>query len=49
MSGFAPLSYTTIVHWSALTGAEPDAEDVEALVRLDGVMCHPGDLREAKK
>lgn len=41
MNGFAPLSYVTIDAWSRLTGARPDAEDVDALIRLDAVLLNP--------
>ncbi len=38
MSGPAPLSYSTITAWSALTGNEPTPDDVRALLRLDAAM-----------
>ena len=47
MNGFAPLTYTTIYHYSRLTGQALDAEDVDALIVLDGVMLFPGDPEKA--
>lgn len=43
MNGLARLSYGTIADWARLTGSRPTAEDVDALMMLDGVMMHPGD------
>lgn len=43
MNGPAPLSYTTIVHWSDLTGNRPTAEEVSALISLDAAYRNPGD------
>lgn len=43
MSGYAPLTYTTIRDWSLLMGTAPDAEDVDALFALDAVLRNPGD------
>ena len=41
MNGLSPLTYTTIRDWAALTGAHPTAAEVQALLRLDGILLHP--------
>lgn len=41
MSGFAPLSWSSLDAWARWTGANPDAEDVDALFILDSVMLNP--------
>jgi hypothetical protein len=42
MDGPAPLSYGAIADWSRLTGNEPDADEVDALMELDMVMLTVG-------
>lgn len=46
VSGLAPMTYETIAAWSALTGQQPDALDVNALLRLDSVLLSPPDEQE---
>jgi hypothetical protein len=41
-AGFAPLSYQTLQAWSALTGNELTRWEVDALVRIDAALLHPG-------
>lgn len=42
MSGFAPLTYTTIADWSRLKGIEIRSWEVDVLLVLDSVMLFPG-------
>lgn len=41
MSGIIPLTYSTIADWAQLTGVRPTPGEIEALLVLDGVLCHP--------
>jgi hypothetical protein len=41
MGGFAPLSYTTIRDWAALTGNNPTPLEVTALMQLDAIRRAP--------
>jgi hypothetical protein len=41
MSGFNPLTYTTIADWARLTGNEPEPHEVEALFWLDAILLNP--------
>jgi hypothetical protein len=41
--GVAPLSYATVEAWSRLMDVRVDPHEVEALMALDAVMCHPGE------
>lgn len=45
MGGLAPLSYGTIAAWSQFTGITPEPDEVDALIRLDGVLLVPGELK----
>lgn len=49
MGGLAPLSYGTVAHWSALTGERPTRQEVEALMRIDAAMSHPGEAETEDK
>lgn len=42
MSGFLPLTYTTIADWSRLTGNNPRPYEVEALFALDAILLSDG-------
>lgn len=41
MNGVAPLSYATIADYTRLTGTTVTAWEVDALLRLDAILCHP--------
>lgn len=41
MTGAAPLAYSTIAQWAALTGRSVTPLEVEALIRLDAAMLAP--------
>lgn len=43
MNGLAPLTYTTIYHYSRLMRMTLDTEDVEAVILIDGILLFPGD------
>ncbi len=46
MSGYNPLTYSTIADWARLKDVDIEPHEVDALLYLDAVMLHPGD-REA--
>lgn len=41
MSGFAPLTWSTIGEWSRFTGIDPDVAEIDALFVLDSVLLNP--------
>ena len=41
MAGVLPLSYTELDAWARRTGRNPLPHEVDALIRLDSVLCHP--------
>lgn len=45
-AGVAPLSYTTVVHWSELTGNKPTHYEVDALMELDAILCTPPERKD---
>ena len=49
MAGFAPLSWATVDAWARRTGAEPDADDIDALFALDAVLLHPDPPKSARE
>jgi hypothetical protein len=44
--GLAPLSYSTLAHWSALTANRVEPYEVEALLLLDATLLAPGTADE---
>lgn len=42
MSGYAPLSYTTVEAWARLMGTRVRPWEVEALIAVDAVLLAPG-------
>lgn len=48
MAGIAPLTYSTIAEWARLTGNEPDALEIEALMSLDAAMMTRSESAEKK-
>jgi hypothetical protein len=44
MSGFNPLTYSTIAHWSRLTETRVESDEVRALILLDAIMLNPGEM-----
>jgi hypothetical protein len=48
MNGLAPLSYTTLRDWQALTGIALEPDEVTALMRLDSVIRNPPKETEVK-
>ena len=42
MSGYSPLTYTTIAHWSELTGNRPAPHEVQALMWIDSILLSDG-------
>jgi hypothetical protein len=46
--GVAPLSYTTLRDWQALTGIALEPDEVTALMRLDSVIRNPPRETEVK-
>jgi len=41
MSGLAPLTWSTLADWSAMTGTVIDAREARALLHLDAVQRNP--------
>lgn len=46
-NGYAPLTYTTVRDWAALTGSDPTGLEVEALMLLDTAVRTPADTVQA--
>lgn len=47
-SSINPLTYETIESWARLMDVCPQPHEVETLLILDGIMCHPKPLDEDK-
>lgn len=42
-AGPLPVTYSEMRAWAELTGRDPTPDEVVALVRVDRVLCWPGD------
>lgn len=47
MAGAAPLAYSTLMDWAALTGNEPDALEIEGLLAIDAALLSAGRPKES--
>lgn len=48
MSGLAPLSYATVEAWARLHDVAIEPQEIEALMLLDAIRCHPDPDEEPK-